>query len=113
MSLCASIFLMVYLVGATITVIEGNYSNAVKRRTLQVNGRYIPSFLKSSMCFPQPHSVGMMSVSPALIAQAEAKVEGLYGGEGGHPLRNRQEVRDNRREAGRVQRDHQSQHQVA
>lgn len=32
------------VVGATITVIEGNYSNAVKRRTLQVNGRYIRGY---------------------------------------------------------------------
>lgn len=31
--------------GDTITVIEGNYSNAVKRRTLKVNGRYIRGFI--------------------------------------------------------------------
>ena len=30
--------------GQTITVIEGNYSNAVKRRTLAVNGRYIRGY---------------------------------------------------------------------
>lgn len=30
--------------GNTITVIEGNYSNAVKRRTLAVNGRYIRGY---------------------------------------------------------------------
>ncbi|MCD7732397.1 MAG: phage tail tip lysozyme [Oscillospiraceae bacterium] len=30
--------------GSTITVIEGNYSNSVKRRTLQVNGKYIRGF---------------------------------------------------------------------
>ena len=30
--------------GATITVIEGNYSNAVKRRTIAVNGRYIRGY---------------------------------------------------------------------
>lgn len=30
--------------GGTITVIEGNYSNAVKRRTLSVNGRYIRGY---------------------------------------------------------------------
>lgn len=30
--------------GSTITVIEGNYSNAVKRRTLKVNGRYIRGY---------------------------------------------------------------------
>ena len=32
------------VVGNTITVIEGNYSNAVKRRTLEVNGRYIRGY---------------------------------------------------------------------
>ena len=30
--------------GSTITVIEGNYSNAVKRRSLAVNGRYIRGY---------------------------------------------------------------------
>lgn len=30
--------------GQTITVIEGNYSNSVKRRTLAVNGRYIRGY---------------------------------------------------------------------
>ncbi len=30
--------------GKTITIIEGNYSNAVKRRTLQVNGKYIRGY---------------------------------------------------------------------
>ena len=29
---------------STITVIEGNYSNSVKRRTIQVNGRYIRGY---------------------------------------------------------------------
>lgn len=32
------------VIGSTIYVIEGNYSNAVKRRTLQVNSRYIRGF---------------------------------------------------------------------
>lgn len=31
--------------GSTITVIEGNYSNAVKRRNLAVNGRYIRGYI--------------------------------------------------------------------
>ena len=31
--------------GSTITVIEGNYSNAVERRTLPVNGRYIRGYI--------------------------------------------------------------------
>ena len=32
------------VVGKTITVIEGNYSNSVKRRTLAVNGKYIRGY---------------------------------------------------------------------
>lgn len=32
------------VVGGTITVIEGNYGNAVKRRTLKVNGKYIRGY---------------------------------------------------------------------
>ena len=31
--------------GTTITVIEGNYSNSVKRRNLQVNGKYIRGYI--------------------------------------------------------------------
>lgn len=31
--------------GSTITVIEGNYSNSVKRREIQVNGRYIRGYI--------------------------------------------------------------------
>lgn len=31
--------------GSTITVIEGNYSNSVKRRDLQINGRYIRGYI--------------------------------------------------------------------
>lgn len=33
------------IAGKTITVIEGNYSNAVKRRTLKVNGKYIRGYI--------------------------------------------------------------------
>ena len=33
------------VVGNTITVIEGNYNCAVKRRTIQVNGRYIRGYI--------------------------------------------------------------------
>ncbi len=32
------------VVGNTITIIEGNYSNSVKRRTLKVNGKYIRGY---------------------------------------------------------------------
>lgn len=34
-----------YVSGGYITVIEGNYSNAVKRRTLSINGRFIRGFI--------------------------------------------------------------------
>ena len=34
--------------GNTLTVIEGNYANAVKRRTLQVNGKYIRGYITPS-----------------------------------------------------------------
>ena len=37
--------LVVKVTGSTITVIEGNYSNSVKRRDLQVNGRYIRGYI--------------------------------------------------------------------
>lgn len=33
------------VVGNDITVIEGNYSNSVKRRTIEVNGRYIRGYI--------------------------------------------------------------------
>lgn len=33
------------VVGKTITIIEGNYSNSVKRRYLQVNGKYIRGYI--------------------------------------------------------------------
>ena len=33
------------ITGNTMTIIEGNYSNAVKRRNLQVNGRYIRGYI--------------------------------------------------------------------
>ena len=45
------------VVGSTITVIEGNYSNSVKRRTIKVNGRYIRGYglpkysSKAGRCF--------------------------------------------------------------
>lgn len=45
--------------GSTITVIEGNKNNAVERRTLQVNGRYIrgygvPNFAKKATSTTEP-----------------------------------------------------------
>ena len=49
--------------GQTITVIEGNYSNAVKRRTLAVNGRYIRGY-----GVPK-YGSGTASAAPAAPAQ--------------------------------------------
>lgn len=47
------------VVGSTITVIEGNKNNAVGRRTIQVNGRYIrgygvPAYDKETQTSPSP-----------------------------------------------------------
>lgn len=49
--------------GQTITVIEGNYSNSVKRRTLAVNGRYIRGY-----GVPK-YGSGTASAAPAAPAQ--------------------------------------------
>ena len=50
------------VVGNTITVIEGNYSNAVKRRTLAVNGRYIRGY-------------GVPKYDPEPVKEAESETE--------------------------------------
>lgn len=58
--------------GKTITVIEGNYSNAVKRRTLAVNGRYIrgygvPNYAKATGTAAVPTST---ATTPAKMSTA-------------------------------------------
>ena len=57
--------------GDKITVIEGNYNNAVKRRTISVNGRYIrgyiqPSFEKEKAYFPAYTGLKTYSIVDAL-----------------------------------------------
>ena len=54
--------------GNTITVIEGNYSNAVKRRNLQVNGKYIRGYIV-------PKYDAAPVVEPEPEAKAPAKEE--------------------------------------
>ncbi len=54
--------------GNTMTVIEGNYSNAVKRRTLQVNGRYIRGYIV-------PQFEAEDAVEPVPEVEAPAKEE--------------------------------------
>ncbi len=54
--------------GNTITVIEGNYSNAVKRRTLQVNGKYIRGYIT-----PKYDAAGAES-KPAAGKKSVAKI---------------------------------------
>ena len=63
--------------GTTITVIEGNYSDSVKRRTLQVNGKYIrgfglPKYTDSST------STSSSSTSTKAAATTTAKPETIW-----------------------------------
>lgn len=66
--------------GGTITVIEGNYSNAVKRRKLKVNGRYIrgygvPKYTDGSA----PVSPTVKNVTAAAVAKSFNKsLAGTY-----------------------------------
>ena len=55
--------------GNTITVIEGNYSDAVKRRTIQVNGRYIRGY-----GVPKYSSKAVMSATEAIDKLAKLGV---------------------------------------
>lgn len=52
--------------GSIITVIEGNYSNSVKRRDLQVNGRYIRGYI-----VPKYDAEPAINVEPAEPVPAE------------------------------------------
>lgn len=47
------------VIGNTITVIEGNYNDMVKRRTMQVNGKYIRGY-----CCPDYASKAKASLTP-------------------------------------------------
>lgn len=64
--------------GSTITVIEGNYSNAVKRRTLTVNGKYIrgyhiPKYKESG------NSSSGTTTGTTSQKKTELKVDGKWG----------------------------------
>lgn len=51
--------------GSTITVIEGNYSNAVKRRTILVNGRYIRGYIVPKYEAEKAEAPKMEAAAPA------------------------------------------------
>lgn len=66
--------------GSTITVIEGNKSDSVSRRTLQVNGKYIrgygvPKYTESSDSTPPPEPAPTKTVDEL----AKEVINGLWG----------------------------------
>lgn len=70
--------------GSTITVIEGNYSDSVKRRTMKVNGKYIrgygvPKYTSSGSTSGSGSSVAVKTVTAADAAQSLQKsLAGTY-----------------------------------
>lgn len=68
--------------GNTITVIEGNYSNAVKRRTLQVNGRYIRGYI-----VPKYDSQAPVQAEPAVKPEFQVGLRYLEKGCKGEDVR--------------------------
>lgn len=80
--------------GTTITVIEGNYSNSVKRRNLQVNGKYIrgyivPKYDADSIIVDEPTPVEPVPTAEYTLTQfikdvqkaTGASVDGIAGPE--------------------------------
>lgn len=66
--------------GSTITVIEGNYSNSVKRRNIAVNGRYIrgfglPAYDTQSASTPAPQTPATKDVTTV----AKEVIQGKWG----------------------------------
>uniref|UniRef100_A0AAU8AZQ7 Cell wall hydrolase autolysin n=1 Tax=Dulem virus 37 TaxID=3145755 RepID=A0AAU8AZQ7_9CAUD len=57
--------------GTTITVIEGNYSNSVKRRTMTVNGRYIRGYGLPKYDDSESSSSGTSSTKAAATSTAQ------------------------------------------
>lgn len=55
--------------GNTVTVIEGNYSNACKRRTMQVNGRYIRGYGVPKYTAPTISAKSGVSVSLPILSK--------------------------------------------
>lgn len=62
------------VVGDTITVIEGNYNNAVKRRTLKVNGKYIRGY-----GVPKYDPENTPSKNKSIDEYAKDVIAGLHG----------------------------------
>lgn len=66
------------VVGTKITVIEGNYNNAVKRRTLAVNGKYIRGYgvpkytAKTTVKTPSPASTSSATASSVKVDSAKS-----------------------------------------
>lgn len=54
--------------GSTFRVIEGNYGNAVKRRTMSVNGRYLRGFARPSYGGAAPVTADIESLARRVIA---------------------------------------------
>ena len=59
--------------GNTITVIEGNYSNAVKRRTLLVNGKYIRGYIVPKYEAEKAEEPKVEAAAPADTAKHRSK----------------------------------------
>lgn len=70
--------------GNTITVIEGNYDNAVKRRTLKVNGRYIRGYgipkYKETTSAPTMVSISLPQLSQGAKGAEVKALQKLLGG---------------------------------
>lgn len=68
------------VVGTTITVIEGNYSNSVKRRNIQVNARYIRGYgVPKYSAEPKPAATNSSVKTVSATKGAESKDESLAG----------------------------------
>lgn len=74
--------------GDTVVVIEGNYSDSVKERTLKVNGRYIrgyglPAYAsKTERTEDKPAGTGDNPSAYARAATEYCKRKGIFGGDG-------------------------------
>lgn len=71
------------VVGQTITVIEGNYSDAVKRRTIAVNGRYIrgygvPNYTSKQTALPAEENTNKEEDNDMVYYKTLADVPSYY-----------------------------------
>lgn len=70
------------VVGSTITVIEGNYSDSVKRRTIQVNGKYIRGYgvpKYSSKATASSSTTATAATSSVKVEAAKYRLDELAG----------------------------------